>query len=76
MGVVYPLYPRLRVHTFVVARHAELPAAQYGGLREVLAYTVRPLEILEAARVVVQSDRTGMGDADLLEQVPHVDLVH
>src|SRR5215216_6888140 len=60
----------------VVPGHAELSAAEHIGRSEILRYAIRPLEILEAARVVVQGDRAGVSRAKRVEQVLHCYLVH
>src|SRR5215216_3960809 len=60
----------------VVPGHAELSAAEHIGRSEVLRYTIRSLEVLEAARVVVQGDRAGVSSAKRVEQVLHCYLVH
>src|SRR5215207_6825512 len=79
VGQVFEAVYRFEVEQstkLVVPGHAELSAAEHIGRSEVLRYTIRPLEVLEAARVVVQGDRAGVSRAKRVEQVFHLYLVH
>ena len=57
-----------------VARDAALARAQDVGRAQVHEEAVRPLELLEEARIVVQHDRPRVGDSERVERVRHRDL--